>query len=55
MFFVCNNNHQFKAWTKYFLRSYKDDKDWHIFVDLICLDMKEKTLLLLNALHDINK
>ena len=55
MFFICDGNHRFKAWTGYIDRLHRDDKDWHISVDSICLDTKGKTGLLLNAMHDINK
>ena len=55
MFFICDGNHRFKAWTGYIDRLCRDDKDWHISVDSICLGTKGKTGLLLNAMHDINK
>jgi hypothetical protein len=55
MFFICDGNHRFKAWTRYIDRLYRDDSDWHIAVDSIVLDTKGKIGLLLNAMHDINK
>jgi hypothetical protein len=55
MFFICDGNHRFKAWTGYIDRLHRDDRDWHISVDSIVLDTKGKTGLLLNAMHDINK
>jgi hypothetical protein len=55
MFFICNGNHWFKAWTGYISRLHKDDQEWHYFVDSICLDTRGKGGLLLNAMHDINK
>jgi hypothetical protein len=55
MFFICDGNHRFKAWTGYIDRLHREDKDCHIAVDSICLDTKGKTGLLLNAMHDINK
>ena len=55
MFFICDGNHRFKAWTGYIDRLHREDRDWHIAVDSICLDTKGKTGLLLNAMHDINK
>jgi hypothetical protein len=55
MFFICDGNHRFKAWTRYIDRLYRDDRDWHIAVDSIVLDTKGKIGLLLNAMHDINK
>jgi hypothetical protein len=55
MFFICDSNHRFKAWTGYIDKLHREYKDWHIAVDSICLDTKRKTGLLLNAMHDINK
>ena len=55
MFFVCDRNHKLKAWTRFINRMYSDNKEWHIFVDLICLDSRGKSALLLNAMHKINK
>jgi hypothetical protein len=55
MFFICDGNHRFKAWMGYIDRLHREDKDWHIVVDSICLDTKGKTRLLLNTMHDINK
>jgi hypothetical protein len=55
MFFVCDGNHRLKAWTGFISRMYSGDRDWHIFVDAICLDTRGKTALLLNAMHNINK
>jgi hypothetical protein len=55
MFFICDGNHRFMAWTGYIKRLHKDDRDWHYSVDSICLDTKGKGGLLLNAMHDINK
>ena len=55
MFFVCDGNHMHKAWTGFISRIHSNDRDWHISVDSICLDIRGKTSLLLNAMHDINK
>jgi hypothetical protein len=55
MFFICDGNHRFKAWTGYIDRLHSDDREWHYSVDTICLDTKGKGGLLLNAMHDINK
>jgi hypothetical protein len=38
MFFICNGNHQFKAWTGYIDKFHRDDQEWHYSVDTICLD-----------------
>jgi hypothetical protein len=55
MFFVCDGNHRFKAWTGYITRLHSNDRKWHYSVDSICLDAWGKAGLLLNAMHDINK
>jgi hypothetical protein len=55
MFFICDGNHRFKAWTGYIFRLHRDERDWHYSVDSICLDTKGKAGLLMNAMHDINK
>jgi hypothetical protein len=55
MFFICDGNHRFMAWTGYIERLHKDDREWHYSIDSICLDTKGKGGLLLNAMHDINK
>jgi hypothetical protein len=55
MFFICNRNHRFKAWTGYIKRLHSNDRKWHYLVDIICLDAIGKEGLLVNAMHDINK
>ena len=55
MFFICDGNHRFKAWTGYIDRLHRDEREWHYMVDSICLDTKGKVAHLLNAMHDINK
>jgi hypothetical protein len=55
MFFVCDGNHQLKAWTCYIQRLHSNDKEWHYVVDNICLDARGKEGFFLNAIHDINK
>lgn len=55
MFFICDGNHRYMAWTGYIDRLHREDRDWHIAVDSICLETKGKIGLLLNAMHDINK
>jgi hypothetical protein len=55
MFFICNGNHQFKAWISYINKLINIDRKWHYSVDSICLDIGGKGGLLLNAMHDINK
>ena len=55
MFFLCNSNHRLKAWISYIDRHHQDDREWQYSVDSICLDIKSKGGLLMNAMHDINK
>jgi hypothetical protein len=55
MFFICDSNHRFKAWTSYIKRLHNDDCGWHYAVDNICLDTSGKMEVLLNIMHDINK
>jgi hypothetical protein len=55
MFFICDGNHRFKAWTGYIDQLHSNDQEWHYSVDSICLNTKGKVALLLNAMHDINK
>jgi hypothetical protein len=55
MFFICDGNHHFKAWTGYISRLHSNDQKWHYSVDSICLDVRGKGGLFLNAMHDINK
>jgi hypothetical protein len=55
MFFICDGNHQFKAWIGCIKRLHSNDRKWHYSVDNICLDARGKEGLLLNAMHDINK
>jgi hypothetical protein len=55
MFFICDGNHRFKAWTGYIDRLYQNDFKWHYSMDNICLNTNCKGSLLMNAIHDINK
>jgi hypothetical protein len=55
MFFICDGNHCFKAWTCYIDKLHRDDLEWHYVVDNIFLDTRGKGGLLMNAMHDINK
>ena len=55
MFFICDGNHRFKAWTGLIDRLHREDRKWHYMVDTICLDTKDKVAILMNAMHDINK
>ena len=55
MFFICDGNHQFKAWTSYIKRLHSDELSWHYAMDSICLDISGKMEVLLNSMDNINK
>lgn len=55
MFFICDGNHRYKAWTGCIKRLHSTERKWHYAVDSICLDTRGKEGQLLNAMHDINK
>jgi hypothetical protein len=55
MFSICDGNHCFKAWTCYIDKLHQDDRKWYYVVDNICLDIRCKDGLLMNAMYDINK
>ena len=55
MFFICDENHWFKAWVGYINRLHQNDLQWHYSMDSICLFTKSKGGLLMNAMHNINK
>jgi hypothetical protein len=55
MFFICDGNHRFKAWTSCIKQLHSYERGWHYVVDSICLDTSGKMGVLLNTMHDINK
>ena len=55
MFFVCDGNHRRQAWMSHISRLHNDDSSWHIAVDSILLDTKDRIRVLMQAMHDINK
>jgi hypothetical protein len=38
MFFICDGNYCYEAWTTYINRLHEMDQSWHISVDSIFLD-----------------
>jgi len=54
MFYVWDGNHRLLAWREFIDRVHKDDRDWHLSVECIVLNVGDSTPLLLNAMHDIN-
>jgi hypothetical protein len=55
MFFICDRNHRFKAWTSCIKQLHSNERGWHYAVDSICLITSGKMGALLNVMHDINK
>jgi hypothetical protein len=55
MYFICDGNHCWKAWTSYISRLHGNERKWHYSEDSIYLDTRGTGDLLLNAMHDINK
>jgi len=54
MFYVWDGNHRLLAWRQFVDRVHGGDRDWHLSVECIVLNVGESTPLLLNAMHDIN-
>ena len=54
MFFVWDGNHRLLAWRNFIDRVHGEDRDWHLSVECIVLNVGDSTPLLLNAMHDIN-
>ena len=54
MFFVWDGNHRLLAWRQFIDRVHCEDRDWHLSVECIVLNVGDSAPLLLNAMHDIN-
>ena len=54
-FFICDGNHRRLAWMNVIDRCYSSSPKWHFFVDCIVLETKERTELIMQVMHDINK
>ena len=54
MFFVWDGNHRLLAWRQFIERVHCEDRDWHLSVECIVLNVGDSAPLLLNAMHDIN-
>jgi len=54
-FFVCDGNHRRIAWMNHISRLHPLDIDWHICVDSIVLDTRNRIGVAMQAMHDINK
>ena len=55
MFFVCDGNHRYQAWTNHIDRLHKTEESWHYLVDSILLDTKGRIGLVMQLMHNINK
>ena len=54
-FFICDGNHRRLAWMNVIDRCYTSFPKWHFLVDCIVLETKERTELVMQVMHDINK
>ena len=54
-FFVCDGNHRRIAWMNHIERLYSTDREWHVCVDSIILDTRNRIGVTMQAMHDINK
>jgi len=57
-FFVCDRNHRRIAWMNHITRLHSTKKKWHVFVDSIVLDTRNRigvAMQAMQAMHDINK
>ena len=54
-FFVCDGNHRRIAWMNHIQRLHSRDRDWHMCVDSIILDTRNRIGVAMQAMHDINK
>ncbi len=54
-FFVCDGNHKRIAWMNHINRLHRTERDWHISVDSIVLDTRNRIGVAMQAMHDINK
>lgn len=53
-FYVWDGNHRLLAWRQFIDRVHPTDRDWHLSVECIVLNVGDSAPLLLNAMHDIN-
>jgi hypothetical protein len=54
MYFVWEGNHRLTAWFRHINKHHFMEKDWHISVDCIVVDPKNRTANFLNVMDDIN-
>ena len=54
-FYVCDGNHRRIAWMNHITRLHSADRNWHVCVDSIVLDTRQRIGAAMQAMHDINK
>ena len=54
-FFICNGNHRRIAWMNHITRLHSTEMLWHISVDSIILDTRNRVALAMQVMHDVNK
>ena len=54
-FFICDGNHQRIAWMNHITRLHSTELSWHISVDSVILDMRNRVALAMQVMHDVNK
>ena len=54
MFYVWKGNHRLTVWWRHINKHHSMDKDWHISVDCIVVDLRNYNAVFLNTMNDIN-
>lgn len=54
-FFVCDGNHRRIAWMNHITRLHSTKRKWHVSVDSIVLNTRNRIGVAMQAMHDINK
>ena len=54
-FFICDGNHRRIAWMNHITRLHSTELLWHISVDSIILDTRNRVALAMQVIHDVNK
>ena len=52
-FFICDGNLRRIAWMNHITRLHSIELSWHISVDSIILDMKNRVALAMQVMHDV--
>jgi hypothetical protein len=54
MFFVWEGNHRLTLFQNHINKHHSLEKNWHIIVDCIVVDLRNSTAVFLNVMNDIN-